>query len=109
MSVLSLSVVALLLVGVVSWAMRVLPVTVLPTGRLPVTLQRVLVHAGPAALAAMVATALAADGGGLTALVVPSPMLVATLVSGFVAWRTRRLGLTVVVGILTLWVVELVL
>lgn len=106
-SLFAMGAVTLLLVGLASWVLRVVPVTVVPAGRLPAPVQRVLGYAGPAALAAMVATALAADTG-VAALVTPSPILFATLVCGVVAWLTHRLGLTVVVGMLSLWLAELV-
>jgi branched-subunit amino acid transport protein len=107
MTLFTTGVLALVLVGVASWVMRVVPVTVVPAGRLPARAQRVLAYAGPAALAAMVATALTQDAGP-AGLVTPSPMLFAVVVSGAVAWLTRRLGLTVVVGVLSLWLAQLV-
>jgi branched-subunit amino acid transport protein len=93
--------VALLAVGALSWALRVLPVNLASIDRLPDRHRRILGYAAPAALAAMVATEVAGGDGASRV-----PTLLATLVAGVVAWRTGRLGLTVVAGIGSLWVVQ---
>ncbi len=62
----------------------------------PPALARVLRQIPPAALAAIIAPALLRPEGRLDLL---QPTLVAGLVAAAVAWRTRNVGLTVVVGI----------
>ncbi len=84
----------------VSWVMRVGFILAVPAGRLPEWLRRSLDHAGTAAMAALLVATLTHGSGGLAS--VSLPMLVATGVSGVVAWRTRRLGLTIVVALAVL-------
>ncbi|MGH8824185.1 MAG: AzlD domain-containing protein [Jiangellaceae bacterium] len=101
-----MSAVVLLASSVVTWLLRVGFIAIVPARRIPQSLRRVLDHAAVAALAALLATALAREGGAAWFLT-PSPMHVAALVAGVVAWRTRRLGLTVVVAIAVLWAAQL--
>lgn len=62
----------------------------------PPAVARVLRQIPPAALAAIVAPALLRPDGHLDLL---QPTLLAGLVAAGVAWRTRNVGITVVVGI----------
>jgi len=62
----------------------------------PPGLARVLRQIPPAALAAIVAPALLRPDGHLDLL---QPTLLAGLVAAAVAWKTRNVGVTVVVGI----------
>ena len=62
----------------------------------PPALARVLRQIPPAALAAILAPALLRPDGHLDLL---QPTLLAGLVAAGVAWKTRNLGVTVVVGI----------
>lgn len=62
----------------------------------PPALTRVLRQIPPAALAAIIAPALLRPEGRLDLL---QPTLVAGLVAAAVAWKTRNVGLTVIVGI----------
>lgn len=62
----------------------------------PPALTRILRQIPPAALAAIVAPALLRPDGRLDLL---QPTLLAGLVAAGVAWKTRNVGVTVVVGI----------
>jgi len=63
-------------------------ITVVPAARLPEPVQRALRHTGPAALAALVGTALVAPPpAGASPLAVPAALLVGAVV----AWRTRSM------------------
>jgi branched-subunit amino acid transport protein len=62
----------------------------------PPALTRILRQIPPAALAAIVAPALLRPDGHLDLL---QPTLLAGLVAAGVAWKTRNMGLTVVMGI----------
>ena len=62
----------------------------------PPALARVLRQIPPAALAAIIAPALLRPEGRLDLL---QPTLLAGLVAAAVAWKTRNVGVTVVVGI----------
>jgi branched-subunit amino acid transport protein len=61
----------------------------------PPAIQRLLRQIPPAALAALVLPALLRPGGHLD---VVQPRLVAGVIAGVVAWRTRNIALTLAVG-----------
>lgn len=65
----------------------------------PPTTARILRQIPPAALAAIVVPALVRPEGELHLL---QPRLAAGIVAALVAWRTRNVGLTLVVGMLVL-------
>ncbi len=65
----------------------------------PPALARVLRQIPPAALAAIILPALVRPEGDLDLF---QPRLLAGLVAAFVAWRTRSVGLTLVVGLVAL-------
>jgi branched-subunit amino acid transport protein len=85
-------------VGVVSWAFRVAPIAVLPAARLPASARRLLDHAAPAAIAAMVGAGIA-GGSAVPDLGPRVPVLVGAVVAAVVAWRRRGLVLPVVAGL----------
>jgi branched-subunit amino acid transport protein len=85
-------VIVLAAAAAVTHALRTVLIIVVPAHRLPAALRRALGHLAPAALAALVATAVVGHRG-LPALVVPGPLhtaLVALAVAALVAWRTRN-------------------
>jgi branched-subunit amino acid transport protein len=84
--------------GAVSWAFRVAPITLLPAARLPATARRLLEHAAPAAIAAMVGAGIA-GGLALPDLAARLPVLVGAAVAAVIAWRRRGLILPVVAGL----------
>jgi branched-subunit amino acid transport protein len=92
----------LVAVGVVSWVLRVAAITLLPTAQLPSVARRLLDHAVPAALAAMVGAAIAGSAP-LPDLASRLPVLLAAVVTAVVAWRRRRLVLPVAAGLVTAW------
>lgn len=96
------TVLVLVAAGGVSWVLRVVPITVLPAARLPSAARRLLDHAGPAALAAMVGAGLA-GGLALPDLAVRLPVLAGAVVTAVVAWRRRGLVLPVVAGLAATW------
>lgn len=79
----------LLCAAAVTYALRTVLINVVPAHRLPAALRRAMGHLAPAALAALVVTALVGRGG-LPALVTVGPMHVALVVAGLVAWRVRN-------------------
>jgi branched-subunit amino acid transport protein len=97
--------VILLLAAAATWALRVAFIAVIPAELLPARIRRGLDDVAPAVAAAIIATHLA-DGVGLRAL--PSLDLVAAGVAGAVAWRTRNLGATVVVGVAAVALLHLI-
>ena len=69
----------------------------------PPALARVLRQIPPAALAAIILPALVRPEGELDLF---QPRLLAGLVAAFVAWRTRNVGVTLVVGMVVLMGLE---
>jgi branched-subunit amino acid transport protein len=99
--------VILIAAGVATYALRTVLITLVPAHRLPAALRRGLGHLAPAALAALVATAVVGHRG-VPVLLVPGPVhaaLVALAVAALVAWRTRNPALPVLaaVAVLLCW------
>ncbi|MGH8826033.1 MAG: AzlD domain-containing protein [Jiangellaceae bacterium] len=90
--------------AVVSWLIRVSFILGVPAGHLPAWVQRSFDHAASAAMAALLATSLVHSSGGVTSI--GWPAVAATVISGAVAWRTRRLGLTIAVAVTVLFGLE---
>jgi branched-subunit amino acid transport protein len=88
----------LLAAGAVSWVFRVAPIALLPAARLPASARRLLDHAAPAAIAAMVGAGIA-GGSALSDLGLRVPVLLGAVVAAMIAWRRRGLVLPVVAGL----------
>jgi MYXO-CTERM domain-containing protein len=88
--------------GAVTWLIRVAFINFVPSSRLPPIARRAVEGVGPAAMAALIATELSqhVQTGGTGE---PAASLGAAVVAGLAAWRTRKPALTVVVGIIVLW------
>jgi branched-subunit amino acid transport protein len=85
--------------GAVSWLIRVAPIApLLPTARLPAPARRLLDHAAPAAIAAMVGAGIA-GGSALPDLGPRLPVLLGAVVAAVIAWRRRGLVLPVCTGL----------
>lgn len=97
MSVLEM-VAVLLAAGAASWVLRIAAITLLPAPRLPAGVRRLLGHAAPAAIAAMVGAGIAA-GAPLPELAPRVPVLLGAVVAAAIAWRRRGLVLPVVAGL----------
>jgi len=104
----STAVVVLLAVGVLSWLFRVGAITLLPATRLPPPVRRLLDHAVPAALAAMVGAGIA-GGAALPDLASRLPVLAGAVVTAVLAWRMRGIVLPVMAGLAAAWVLSGVL
>lgn len=92
--------VAILLAGAGTFAMRASFLAAASRlAEVPPFAQRVLRQIPPAALASLVAPALLRPGGELGIL---QPRLAAGLLAAVVAWRTRNVALTLVVGLVAL-------
>jgi branched-subunit amino acid transport protein len=96
----------LALVCLTTWLLRVALVAIVPAVHLPTRVHTALDDVAPAVLAALVVSSLA-HGRGPPAL--EPADVAATLIAGAIAWRTRRLGLTVVAGIAAAALLRLVL
>jgi branched-subunit amino acid transport protein len=106
--VVSTAVVVLLAVGVLSWLFRVGAITLLPATWLPPPVRRLLDHAVPAALAAMVGAGIA-GGAALPDLASRLPVLAGAVVTAVLAWRVRGIVLPVMAGLAAAWVLSGVL
>ena len=101
----STAVVVLLGVGVLSWLFRGGAITLLPATRLPPPVRRLLDHAVPAALAAMVGAGIA-GGAALPDLASRLPVLAGAVVTAVLAWRVRGIVLPVMAGLAAAWVLS---
>jgi branched-subunit amino acid transport protein len=106
--VVSTAVAVLLAVGAISWLFRVAAITLLPATRLPPPVRRLLHHAVPAALAAMVGAGIA-GGAALPDLASRLPVLAGAVVTAVLAWRMRGIVLPVMAGLAAAWVLSGVL
>ena len=102
------AVTVLLAVGAVSWLFRVAAITFLPAARLPSAARRLLDHAVPAALAAMVGAGIA-GGAAVADLASRLPVLACAVVTAVLAWRMRGIVLPVMAGLAVAWVLSSVL
>lgn len=91
----------LLAAAVATWLLRVLFITIVPADRLPARVRRALPHVGPAILAALIVTSLV-QGGGVPALLRPTPEHLALLAAGLVALRWRNLVVPMAAALLVM-------
>jgi branched-subunit amino acid transport protein len=99
--------IAIVVAGIGSYLLRMLPVALLGLFRTPAWLDRAGVLVAPVAFAALAATAVAGGTGGTGAGVLAR--LVAVTVAAGVAHRTRSTAATLVVGMAALWIASAVL
>ena len=70
---------------------------------MPKPIFRALQYVPPAVLSAIILPGLLLDKDGNLYIAVDNSFLVAGVVAGLVAWRSRNLLLTIVLGMLVLW------
>lgn len=94
----------LLILGMtaVTFGVRYITLATLSRATLPEPLFRALRYVPPAVLAAIIAPAVLIDKSGLNVTYTNAPLF-ASLVAILVAWRSRNLLLTIVLGMLALW------
>ena len=88
-----------------SLLMRLSLVVLLADVTIPERLAQALRLVAPAVLAGLVAQTLFIEGGEFRAF---SSWYVAALVAALVAWRTRSIGWTLLIGMVSVWVLEAV-
>jgi len=71
--------------------------------QLPEIVEQALIFVPPAVLMAIIAPAVLIPGGDKVLLDISNPALIASIIAAFVAWRTKNLLLTIVVGMAVLW------
>lgn len=96
-------VLAVLCIGVATYALRLSMIGLAGRVSLPARVERALRFAPVAALTALVMPDLLGSASG-TALLTQNPRLWAGAVAVIVAWRTRNVLLTVAIGMATLWI-----
>lgn len=92
--------------GLLTYAMRLVFIVLLGRIAMPPLLQRALRYVPPAVLMAIVFPELLIRDGSL-ALDLGNLRLLAGVLAGLVAWRTRSALLTIAVGMVTLWVLQI--
>jgi len=93
--------------GVVTFAVRLLPILLLERIEMPPLLLRALRYVPPAVLSAIIFPELLLRQGTLD-LSPANLRLIAGVVAAAVAWRTRNVLLTIGVGMAALWVLQAV-
>lgn len=87
-----------ILAGLGTYLIRASFVVALQEVEVPELVQRALRYVPPAVLAALAVPPVVAPGGRL-GIIPPVPEFLAAIVAALVAWRTRNLAATIVVGI----------
>ena len=100
--------IAMILLGLVSWVLRVTFVLFLPSDRLPAVLQRGLQYLPPAVLSGIAAVELTSVVSGGDAVGLAASLLAMALVA-LIAYLTRNLTAVVVVGLLAILLIDLVI
>ncbi len=98
----------LLVIGAVTYAIRLSCIGLLGQRDMPALLLKALRFVPIAVLPAIILPELFLRNNAL-ALSVQNPRWMAGLLAGFVAWRTRNVLLTIAVGMVALWVLEFLL
>ena len=98
----------ILLMGVVTYALRLSLIVLLEKREIPPLVQRALRFVPPAVLSAIIFPEMFRPNGVLD-VSLSNPRLIAGLLAALVAWRTKNVLLTIVVGMGALWVMQLVL
>jgi branched-subunit amino acid transport protein len=96
--------IVLLLAAATTWLLRIAFIALVPAARLPERVHAALDDVAPAVMAALVVASLA-HGRGLAGLAASD--VAAALIAAVVAWRTRSLAITVVVGVVAAGVLRL--
>ncbi len=94
--------------GVVTYAIRLSLILLLGRLKVPSLVQRALRFVPPAVLSALIFPELLLPGGTLM-FSLANVRLLAGLVAGFVAWRSKNVLLAIAVGMVALWVLQAVL
>ena len=89
-------------IGLITFVTRFVPIALLSRLELPIWLKRTLTYVPPAVMTAIITPALFFPGGTPT-IALDAPRLVAATLAAVVAWRTRSVLWTVILGMGALW------
>jgi branched-subunit amino acid transport protein len=95
----------ILIMGLVTFGIRLLPIVLLGRIEIPIVIQRALRFVPPAVLSAIVAPELLMPGGEFN-LSLGNARLLAGVIAMLVAWRTKNVLATIAAGMIALWVLQ---
>lgn len=98
----------LLFMGLVTYALRLSMIVLLEKWEIPPLVQRGLRFVPPAVLSAIIFPEMFRPNGTLD-LSLGNARLIAGLLAALVAWRTKNVLLTIVVGMGALWIMQFVI
>ncbi|NNE73410.1 MAG: AzlD domain-containing protein [Acidimicrobiales bacterium] len=96
---------AFVLGGLVTYLERASFVAFIGDRELPVVIARALRYVGPAAFAAIVLPATVGDKG-MARFVAPDARLIALVIAGVFMYRVRNMPVMLVVGMVSLWLLQ---
>ena len=96
-------------IGVFAYLMRLSFVGTLGARSMPAWAERPLRYVAPAVLAALVLPAVMVRDGFVDVLPASNPRFLAALIAAVVAWRTKNVAAVVVVGMVSLWLLQALL
>lgn len=91
--------------GLITFGLRLSLIIGVNRVKLPAPLELSLKYAAPAVLSAIIFTELASPGGDLN-LSLGNWRLLAGIVAGVVAWRTKNVLFTIAAGMIVLWLLQ---
>ena len=95
----------MLFAGLATYAIRLAFILFIGRRHIPIVLLRALRFVPPAVLTAIIFPEVVMPGGNLN-LSFENPRLLSGLLAILVAWRTRNVLLTILVGMLSLWAIQ---
>jgi branched-subunit amino acid transport protein len=98
-------VLTVLAMGLVTYLIRLVPIALFTRLKMPVWAQQTMRYVPTAVLAALIVPELLRPGGNLD-ISLGNARLLGGVIAIVVAWRTRNVLLTVVVGMVVLWAVQ---
>jgi len=95
----------MLVTGLITYGIRLSMIVLYGKQEMPLRLQQALRFVPPAVLSAIISPEILLPGGNLNASL-ENPRLVAGVLAAFVAWRTKNVFLTIVIGMSTLLILQ---
>jgi len=96
----------IVIIGIGSYLTRVSFIAALGTRPMSPTLERPLTYVAPAVLAALVLPAVVVKDGSPDLSPLSNPEFLAAVVATLVAWRTRSVAATILIGMGALWLLQ---
>ena len=98
--------IAVIIIGVGTYLTRLSFVGALGTRAIPPWAERPLKYVAPSVLAALVLPAVVLRDGMYDLSPAGNPRFLAAVVAALVAWRFRSVSATIIVGMVTLWLLQ---